>query len=89
MMESALTSQLERRAKLSGRPIQQDDIWGEIQQTTRQCAKRLKTTHKTKSALICYELLVNIPALRSRSSRGGADLLHLFVWVFSLSLEFG
>lgn len=51
-------------------------------------APRLKTTHEKKSALICYELLVNISASSSRSSRGELHFLHLFAWVF-FSMHYG
>lgn len=80
MMESALTSQFERHAKLSGPPTNSTISGERFNKLCVNLPKDLKR-HKTKSALICYELLVNISALSSRSPRGGVDFLHLFVCV--------
>ncbi|KAA0709945.1 Fer3-like protein [Triplophysa tibetana] len=64
MMESALTSQIERDAKLSGLETNRM-ISGE---RFNWSSKRRHV--KTARALICYELLVNISGLSHGSSRG-------------------
>lgn len=64
LMESALTSQFEHDAKLSGLETNRM-ISGE---KFNWSSKRRQV--KTARALICYELLVNIPGLSHGSSRG-------------------
>lgn len=76
MMESALTSQLERRAKLSGSPNDRTISGEKFNKLCVDVPEDLKR-HMKRSALICYELLVNISASSSRSSRGEVDFFAL------------